>query len=300
MPRQLISSGSPFEQTYAYSRAVAVGDWCFTAGTTGYDYAAMRMPDDPAEQCRNALTTIQRALAEAGFELAHVVRTHVIVTDAFEHVLRLDATESKAHYNIGALFLSNGQPAMAEDRFRAAIAIDAFHRNAHLELAEILRRSGRCGEAVALFERTLEITPGAIAPRQHLALCHLRLGQYAPARTLLEDGLAANPDHIGFIDALARVLAASPEADVRDGARALRLVEGALARQRRTEMLETLAMAQAELGRFDEAVSWQNQAIRAVEQMGHAAYLAHLNENLRRYQQGTPCRTPWPEFMYEL
>ena len=82
MPRQLISSGSPFEQTYAYSRAVAVGDWCFTAGTTGYDYAAMRMPDDPAEQCRNALTTIQRALAEAGFELAHVVRTHVIVTDA--------------------------------------------------------------------------------------------------------------------------------------------------------------------------------------------------------------------------
>ena len=219
--------------------------------------------------------------------------------EAFEHVLRLDATESKAHYNIGAIFLANGQQAMAEERFRAAIAVDAFHRNAHLELAEILRRTGRCREAVALFERTLEITPGAIAPRQHLALCHLRLGQYAPARTLLEDGLAANPDHIGFIDALARVLAASPEAGARDGARALSLVEAALARQRRTEMLETLAMAHAELGQFDEAVSWQNQAIRAVEQMGHAAYLTHLNENLRRYQQGTPCRTPWPEFMYE-
>ena len=220
--------------------------------------------------------------------------------EAFEQALRLDDTESKAHYNIGAIHLANGQQARAEERFRAAIAVDAYHRNAHLELAEILRRTGRCTEAVAFFDRTLEITPGAIAARQHLALCHLRLGAYATARALLEDGLAANPGHLGFIDALARVLAASPEAGVRDGARALRLAEEALARQRRTEMLETLAMAYAELGRFDEAISRQNEAIRAVEQMGHAAYLTHLTQNLRRYQQGSPCRTPWPAFMYEL
>ena len=34
-----ISSGSPFEAEFAYSRAVVKGDWCFVAGTTGYDYA---------------------------------------------------------------------------------------------------------------------------------------------------------------------------------------------------------------------------------------------------------------------
>jgi hypothetical protein len=40
-----ISTGSPFEAEYAYSRAVVRGDWCFVAGTTGYDYATMTMPD---------------------------------------------------------------------------------------------------------------------------------------------------------------------------------------------------------------------------------------------------------------
>ena len=39
--RKLISTGSPFEKTAGYSRAVVQGDWCFVAGTTGYDYATM-------------------------------------------------------------------------------------------------------------------------------------------------------------------------------------------------------------------------------------------------------------------
>lgn len=219
---------------------------------------------------------------------------------AFEQTLRLDSTESKAHYNLGAIYAANKQPALAEQQFRAAAAIDPYHRGAHLELAEILRRSGRCREAVGYFDRTLELAPADIAARQHLALCHLRLGRYADARTLLEDGLTATPDHLGFIDALARVLAASPEAGVRDGARALQLAEEAMSIQRRTETLETLAMAYAELGQFEEAISWQNQALQAVEQIGHEPYLAHLRQNLDRYRQGTPCRAPWPEFMYEL
>jgi len=43
--RKLISTGSPFEKTAGYSRAVVQGDWCFVSGTTGYDYATMTMPD---------------------------------------------------------------------------------------------------------------------------------------------------------------------------------------------------------------------------------------------------------------
>src|ERR1051325_9580339 len=46
MPRKLISTGSPFEKTAGYSRAVIDGDFAFVAGTTGYDYATMTMPAD--------------------------------------------------------------------------------------------------------------------------------------------------------------------------------------------------------------------------------------------------------------
>jgi enamine deaminase RidA (YjgF/YER057c/UK114 family) len=79
--RKLISTGSPFERTAGYSRAVVEGDWCFVSGTTGYDYATMSMPETVEEQTRNCLATIGKALAEAGFDFADVVRARYHVTE---------------------------------------------------------------------------------------------------------------------------------------------------------------------------------------------------------------------------
>lgn len=81
MPRSLISTGSPFEKTAGYSRAVVEGDWCFVSGTTGYDYVTMVMPESVEDQARNCLATIARALGEAGFAMADVVRARYYVTD---------------------------------------------------------------------------------------------------------------------------------------------------------------------------------------------------------------------------
>ncbi|GAB4361236.1 MAG: RidA family protein [Oricola sp.] len=80
--RRLVSTGSPFERAAGYSRAVVQGDWCFVSGTTGYDYETMEMPPDVGAQARNALATIDRALAEAGFSRADIVRAQYTVTDA--------------------------------------------------------------------------------------------------------------------------------------------------------------------------------------------------------------------------
>lgn len=76
-----ISTGSPFEAALGYSRAVVKGPWCFVSGTTGYDYAAMTMPDSAAEQAQNAFATIFATLAEAGFAPTDIVRVQYTVTD---------------------------------------------------------------------------------------------------------------------------------------------------------------------------------------------------------------------------
>ncbi len=81
MPRRLISTGSPFEKTAGYSRAVVDGDFCFVAGTTGYDYATMTMPSAVEEQARNCFRTIASVLGEAGFSLADVVRATYYIID---------------------------------------------------------------------------------------------------------------------------------------------------------------------------------------------------------------------------
>jgi enamine deaminase RidA (YjgF/YER057c/UK114 family) len=81
MSRRLISTGSPFEKTAGYSRAVIDGDFAFVAGTTGYDYATMTMPADVTSQTRNCFKTIEAALADGGFAMADIVRATYYVTD---------------------------------------------------------------------------------------------------------------------------------------------------------------------------------------------------------------------------
>lgn len=80
--RILISSGSDFEKTMGYSRAVVQGDWCFVSGTTGYDYATMKMPTSVAGQARNCFKTIAKALNEGGFDMTDIVRVQYTLTDA--------------------------------------------------------------------------------------------------------------------------------------------------------------------------------------------------------------------------
>lgn len=81
--RQLISSGSSFEKIAGYSRAVVTEDgYIHVSGTTGFDYANMTIPDDPAEQTRQCFRNLQAALVQAGASLDDVVRVHYLLTDA--------------------------------------------------------------------------------------------------------------------------------------------------------------------------------------------------------------------------
>jgi enamine deaminase RidA (YjgF/YER057c/UK114 family) len=90
MSRRLISSGSPYERTVGYSRAVVVGDRVFVAGTAPVVPEGVETPSDAYGQAKRCLEIIEVALREAGAELAHVVRTRVYLVRAedFEAVGR--------------------------------------------------------------------------------------------------------------------------------------------------------------------------------------------------------------------
>jgi enamine deaminase RidA (YjgF/YER057c/UK114 family) len=79
---RLLTSDSPFETAYGFSRAVVAGNVVLISGTTGYDYATMAMPEDPAEQTRNIYATFAAVLKAAGGTLADVVRLRTYVTRA--------------------------------------------------------------------------------------------------------------------------------------------------------------------------------------------------------------------------
>lgn len=77
-----ISTGSPFEATLGFSRAVVKGEWCFVSGITGYDYATMKMPPEAVDQARNCFATIEKVLKEGGFQMADIVRVQYTLADA--------------------------------------------------------------------------------------------------------------------------------------------------------------------------------------------------------------------------
>ena len=101
------------------------------------------------------------------------------------------------------------------------------------------------------------------------------------------------PDQPLFAKALARLLAAAPDARVRDGQRAMMLVQELLEQERSFDLGEAMAMALAEVGQYAEAASWQREVMSLAEQAGRDDLVQRMAENLRLYERGEPCRTPW-------
>jgi len=121
----------------------------------------------------------------------------------------------------------------------------------------------------------------------------IRLKRYAEARDYLAEAITLYPNELAFANAEARLLAATPDDKIRDGQRALRFVQPVLRQIRTADTLETMAMVQAELGQFTEAVTWQKEAIAAADRSGERGIAARIADNLHLYEARKPCRTPW-------
>lgn len=127
MTRQLISSGSTFEQEIGYSRAVVVGDWVFVSGTTGFDYSTMTIAAGLVEQTEQCLENIASALRQAGSSLAEVVRVTYVLPDSSEFpqcwpVLRKYFGDVRP----AAMMISAG---LADPRMRIEIEVTALKQS---------------------------------------------------------------------------------------------------------------------------------------------------------------------------
>ena len=117
----------------------------------------------------------------------------------------------------------------------------------------------------------------------------IRIDRHAVALGRTEEGLAALPGEGALRNLLVRLLAASPDDAVRDGERALALGRQLVAEDPSSQNLAAAAMAAAEAGGFDLAVEFQRRAIEAAG----GTPPEQLEEDLRRYGEGKPSRTPW-------
>lgn len=220
--------------------------------------------------------------------------------EQFEEALRLEPDNAKGHYNLGILSAEEGADREAVEHFRTALTSEPEHGRAELQLGSALSRLGLDGEAVEHLARASRLLPAdeTVCLREVAAL--VRLARFGAARDRVEQGRVVLPESARIKHALARLLAASPEEEVRDGTAALALATevasdaGLLEGRIDFDHGQTLAMAYAEIGQFDRAVALQEALVAAAERDRQFERVPQLRRNLDSYRNGTPCRVPWP------
>ena len=207
-----------------------------------------------------------------------------------------DAPElPQAHYSLGVLLQDEGRHREAAERFAAALRERSSYTEARLRLAHSLRRSNDPEGALAQYRQASRMDPDLVEAAFGEAMALVVLRRWAAARARLEQALETHPDDAGVAHALARLLAAAPDERVRDGARALAMADRLASRGRNLDLGETMAMALAEVGAFDRAAALQRDLVTGAARAGLGGVSGRLQENLRRYERGEACRTPWPD-----
>lgn len=259
-------------------RALEAGD---LAAASGYFRKGLELaPANPSLGLRLGTTLFQMGDAHAALE-------------QFAQVVRLSPEYSKGHYSLGVLMQASGRHQEAIDRFSAALKYEPEYVQARVGLAGALRQSGRLQESLAQYEQALKIDPSLSDAALGYAKTLVGLRRYEAARDMLVDTMKAFPDQLAFPHALARLLAAAPDDRVRDGRRAMMMVQVLLKKEPSVELGETLAMTLAELGQFEQAAAVQRDVMAATERAGRGAVARRMAENLTLYERREPCRTPW-------
>ena len=232
-----------------------------------------------------------------------------------EKALEINPGDAEFHYNLGNAFLQQGHVEEAIARYQKALEINPDYAEAHNNLGDAFRQQGRMEEAIAHYQRALEIKPDyaevhnnlgvvlAQRGRKEEAISHyqkalaikpdyteahynlgnafLKQGQVAEAISHYQKALAIKPDYIEVQNNLALVLATCPQASLRNGIEAVRLAERAnrLAGGENPFVLCTLAAADAEAGRFPEAIETAQRALQLAEAQSNTRWPGHFNHN---------------------
>lgn len=270
---------SPLAYDGRGTRALESGDW---AGAAAYFRRGVEL--DPAN------ASLRQKLGIALFMMNDVRGAG----EQLEEAVRLAPDSARTQYSLGVLLQARGRDADAIERLAAAVRSDPTFVDARLWLAGVLRRNGRAEEALSQYARVAAADSRSGGAAFGYAATLVDLRRYREARARLADLVSSHPEQPVFAHALARLLAAAPDAGVRDGLEAMAVLDALPEAQRITDFGETLAMALAELEYYADAARWQREGIAAARRAGRGDLLPRMTEKLGRYERGRPWRSSAP------
>ena len=250
-----------------------------------------------------AITHFQRALeinpddAKAHNDLGTVLQQKGRVDEAitqYEEALKIKPDFAEAHNNLGSALRQKGRVDEAITHYQIALQINPGYAEAHNNLGATLRQKGRVDEAISHYREALNIKPDFAGAHYNLGNALLQKGNLSEAIAHFQQAVQIGPADPAAQNNLAWLLAACPQASLRNGAKAVELAQQANEMVGGTNpiFLHTLAAAFAEAGRFSEAVETAQRALRLAGQQSNTGLARQLQLEIKLYEAGTSYHFP--------
>lgn len=213
--------------------------------------------------------------------------------DAYKKALAFAPAQALIKIPLGVVLWQSGAEAEAEQTFADAAAAGEGNAAMMDGLGKAHLQIGRAGQALAYFERAVALEPGDLGYALDHALALEKSGAWQLAAARYEEILSSHPESADTKNNLAWLLATAPDAEARDGARALALATevNRAGGSKNPASLDTLAAAQAETGDFQAAAATIEAALAIARQTGMDATLENLRAKLTLFHAGMPFRS---------
>lgn len=246
-----------------------------------------------------AAQTLQAILASPSFQQPpHIdqdqLASETVVDTTAVNAARLRGDQQRdlgnAHYlfNVGHALQSQGMNHDAIEKIRQALQLAPDFAEAHDELGSLLAREGNLKRSVEHFRLAIQLKPGHPNLHMRLAAVLKQAGQTTEALEQYREAMRLRDNWPEAMNSSAWILAASANATIRNPLEAERLARRAadLTGRQEPAILDTLAVAQAALGRFDEAISNTESALELLEEKNIPRVLQEVSQRLELYEQG--------------
>jgi tetratricopeptide (TPR) repeat protein len=211
----------------------------------------------------------------------------------FGRLLSIDPANARANYFVGTILEQQGQDEEARRYYEKALETEPQLVEPRMLLANAQMRAGEYELAGDNYAQIAHQLPGAVDVMYLLGVAWLAAGECQWADPVLFRAVKMAPEDRQISTALVRAYSTCPQSTEDQRKQALTVARGMYDQHPDMETCETLAMASAANGEFEEAVDAQAQAIFEALKAGNQDQLTWMQGNMQRYQAGQPAEKPW-------
>ncbi len=286
----LAARGRTEEAVRHYQKALQINPDCVDCNNNLGTALLRQGKLNKALECFRHALAVDPTFAEAhnnmGILLARQGRVDQAI-EQYQQATEIEPGRAEFYNNLGDLLARQGQSAQAIEQFQKALEIDPDYAKAHDNLADLLFAQGQWQGAAENYQQALKQAPDSIHAHYQLGLAFRCLGKSAAAIAQFQKVLELNPLHVTAQNDLAWILATCSDASLRDGPKAVELAQRAvkLSAGVAPQILDTLAAAYAETGRFPEAVATARRALDLSTAQNNKALTDDIQTQLKLFER---------------